>query len=251
MRLDLFLVENNYFNSRQKAQNAIKEGAVSVNGKVINKPNFECSLGDDIVILKETNPYVSRGGYKLEAAIKNFYLDFNDKVVLDIGASTGGFTDCALKHGAKLVYAVDVGTDQLDESLRNRNDVVSLEQTNVLDIESFDNEIDFIVMDVSFVSISKILPAIDKFLTDKNGFVCLVKPQFEVGKRFLKNGIVKDRTLHIKVLEDVKSAIESYGMGIEKMTVSPILGGSGNKEFLIYVRRNVKSKVNIVEVCNK
>ena len=204
---------------------------------------------DDISILKETNHYVSRGGYKLEAAIKEFYLDFKDKIILDIGASTGGFTDCALKHGAKLVYAVDVGTDQLDDSLKNRSDVISYEQTNVLDIDSFDHEIDFIVMDVSFVSISKILPAIDKFLTDKNAFVCLVKPQFEVGKRFLKNGIVKDITMHIKVLENVKDALSFYNMGIEKMTVSPILGGSGNKEFLIYVKRNVNSKINIIEVC--
>lgn len=249
MRLDLFLVEKGYFNSRQKAQNAIKDGAVNVNGKVITKPNFECIEFDDISIIKETNHYVSRGGYKLEAAIKEFYLDFTDKVILDIGASTGGFTDCALKHGAKLVYAVDVGTDQLDESLKNRSDVISYEQTNVLDIESFDNEIDFIVMDVSFVSISKILPAIDKFLTNKNSFICLVKPQFEVGKRFLKNGIVKDRTMHIKVLEDVKLYLEEYNMGIEKLIVSPILGGSGNKEFLMYVKRNVKSKINIIEVC--
>ena len=249
MRLDIFLVENGYFNSRQKAQNAIKDGAVSVNGKIVTKSNYECVDFDDISILKETNHYVYRGGYKLEAAIKEFYLDFKDKIILDIGASTGGFTDCALKHGAKLVYAVDVGTDQLDDSLKNRSDVISYEQTNVLDIDSFDHEIDFIVMEVSFVSISKILPAIDKFLTDKNAFVCLVKPQFEVGKRFLKNGIVKDRTMHIKVLENVKDALSFYNMGIEKMTVSPILGGSGNKEFLIYVKRNVNSKINIIEVC--
>ena len=249
MRLDIFLVENGYFNSRQKAQNAIKDGAVSVNGKIVTKSNYECVDFDDISILKETNHYVSRGGYKLEAAIKEFYLDFKDKIILDIGASTGGFTDCALKHGAKLVYAVDVGTDQLDDSLKNRSDVISYEQTNVLDIDSFDHEIDFIVMDVSFVSISKILPAIDKFLTDKNAFVCLVKPQFEVGKRFLKNGIVKDITMHIKVLENVKDALSFYNIGIEKMTVSPILGGSGNKEFLIYVKRNVNSKINIIEVC--
>ena len=249
MRLDVFLVEKNHFSSRQKAQNAIKEGAVCVNGKIVLKPNFECAEFDSIEILKETNPYVSRGGYKLEAAIKHFYLDFKDKVVLDIGSSTGGFTDCALKHGAKLVYALDVGTNQLDESLRNRSDVISMEQTNILDVESFPTKIDFIVMDVSFVSITKILPAIDKFLDENNAFVCLVKPQFEVGKIYLKNGIVKDRTMHIKVLEDVKSVIESYGMGIEKMIASPILGGSGNKEFLIYVKRNVKSKVNIIEVC--
>lgn len=250
MRLDLYLVEHGLFETRNKAQTAIKEGAISVNGKVINKPNFECSSFDDVKILKETNPYVSRGGFKLEAAIKEFYLDFKDKIVLDIGSSTGGFTDCALKHGAKLVYALDVGTEQLDHSLRNRSDVVVMEKTNILDVLSFPTNIDFIVMDVSFVSITKILPAIDRFLNEDNAFICLVKPQFEVGKRYLKNGIVKDRTMHISVLENINEALESYNLGMQKLILSPILGGSGNKEFLMYVKRNVKSKVNIIEVCS-
>lgn len=249
MRLDVLLVTKGFFQTRSKAQNAIKEGAVSVNGKVILKSNFECNLDNEITILKNTNPYVSRGGYKLEAAIKEFYLDFNGKVILDIGSSTGGFTDCALKHGAKLVYSCDVGSDQLDSSLRGRDDVVVMEKTNILDVYDLP-KIDFIVMDVSFVSINKILPAIERFLTDDNGFVCLVKPQFEVGKVFLKNGIVKDRTMHIKVLENVSKALEEYGMGIEKLIVSPILGGSGNKEFLMYVKKGIKSKVNIIEVCS-
>ena len=153
MRLDLYLVEKNYFKTRTKAVAAIKENVVSVNGKIITKQNYEVSLTDEIVILKEVNPYVSRGGLKLEAAIQNFYLDFQDKIILDIGASTGGFTDCALKHGAKLIYAVDVGTDQLDSSLRNLDQVVVMEQTNILDVLELPVLFDFVVMVVSFVSI--------------------------------------------------------------------------------------------------
>lgn len=250
MRLDVFLVENGYFQTRNKAANSIKENAISVNGKIISKPNFDVKETDEIIVLKEVNPYVSRGGFKLEAAIKHFYLDFQDKIVLDIGSSTGGFTDCALKHGAKLVYAVDVGTNQLDSSLLNRDDVMVYEQTNILDVDSFPTKIDYVVMDVSFVSIEHILPAVNRFITDDNGFVCLIKPQFEVGKVHLKNGIVKDRTTHIKVLENVRKALEEYNLGILKLIPSPILGGSGNKEFLAYIKRNVKSNINIIEVCS-
>lgn len=248
MRLDLFLVEKGYFPTRSKAQMAIKDNAVLVDG-FNAKSNMDVSEKNKISILKQTLPYVSRGGLKLEAAISSFHLDFKDKVVLDIGSSTGGFTDCALKHGAKLVFACDVGTNQLDSSLLNRKDVVVMQQTNILDITSFDMELDFLVMDVSFVSIEKIIPAIDRFLTNENALVCLIKPQFEVGKVYLKNGIVKERTMHIRVIENVISALENYGMGIEKMIPSPILGGSGNKEFLAYIKRNVKTKINVIEVC--
>ncbi|MDE6013442.1 MAG: TlyA family RNA methyltransferase, partial [Anaeroplasmataceae bacterium] len=192
---------------------------------------------------------VSRGGYKLAKAIEEFQLDFEDKIVLDIGASTGGFTDCALKNGAKLVYSVDVGTDQLDESLRNKEEVVVLEQTNILEIASLPTQIDFIVMDVSFVSIEKILPAVDRFLTDDNAFVCLINPTFELGKKYFKNGVVKNKNDHLRVLKQVTEALRKYNMGISKLTVSPILGSSGNKEFLAYIKRNVVSQINLLEVC--
>ncbi|MDE7162264.1 MAG: TlyA family RNA methyltransferase, partial [Anaeroplasmataceae bacterium] len=169
--------------------------------------------------------------------------------VLDIGASTGGFTDCALKHGARLVYAVDVGTNQLDSSLKENARVISLEQTNILDIDSFPVVFDYVVMDVSFVSIEHLLPAIERFLTEDTIWVCLIKPQYELGKRYLKNGIVKDRTLHIKAIEQVVSALESYNLGVVKLIPSPILGGSGNKEFLACIKRNAKTRVNTIEVC--
>ena len=249
MRLDVYLVEKGLFTTRNKAQSAIKDNAISINGKIVSKPNFDVSEFDDVTIVKESNPYVSRGGFKLEKAIKEFNLDFKDKVILDIGSSTGGFTDCSLKHGAKLVYSVDVGTDQLDKSLLNRDDVVVYEQTNILDVYELPHHIDFMVMDVSFVSIEVILPAVDRFLDDTNGFVCLIKPQFEVGKVHMKNGIVKDRNTHIKVIENVRDVLKKYNMGILKLIPSPILGGSGNKEFLAYIKRNVESKINILEVC--
>ncbi len=249
MRLDLYLVEKGYFNSRNKAKNAIDNNAVAVNGKVISKSSFDVSEYDKVEVVGEVCPYVSRGGYKLEAAIKQFYLDFKGKTIVDIGASTGGFTDCALQFGAKRVYSIDVGTNQLDESLLENPNVVSLEQTNILDIEYFPEIIDYFVMDVSFVSITHLLPGISKFIDDENALVCLIKPQFEVGKKYMKNGIVKDRTVHISVIEKIEAELKLYGLGISKLIPSPILGGSGNKEFLALIKKNVKNKINIVEVC--
>ncbi len=249
MRLDLYLVQNQFFESRSKAQTAIKESCISVNGALITKPNYEVELEDVVDIIKTTLPYVSRGGLKLEGAIKAFLLDFKDKIVLDIGASTGGFTDCALQHGAKLVYAVDVGTNQLALSLRNKKEVKLLEQTNILDITGFPTTIDYILMDVSFVSIEKMLPAIDRFLTEDNAFVCLIKPQFEAGKKYFKNGVIRDKAIHLQVLRKVEEALASYHMGIRKLIPSPILGGSGNKEFIALIQRNVVSNINLLEVC--
>ncbi|MDE6408589.1 MAG: TlyA family RNA methyltransferase, partial [Anaeroplasmataceae bacterium] len=147
------------------------------------------------------------------------------------------------------VYAVDVGNNQLDNSLREREDVIVWEQTNILDVAAFPVDFDFIVMDVSFVSIEKILPAIERFLKEDSTFICLIKPQFEVGKMYLKNGIVKDRTLHIKVLEKNIAVLEMYHLGITKLIASPILGGSGNKEFLACIRKNAKTRINVIEVC--
>lgn len=249
MRLDIYLVEKGFFDSRSKAQAAIADGGVLVDGKLITKANFDVKEEPKIEIIKNSCPYVSRGGLKLAEAISKFYLDFNGKIVLDIGASTGGFTDCALKHGAQLVYAVDVGSNQLDASLKNHCKVVSMEQTNILDVGAFPVVFDFLVMDVSFVSIEHLLPAIDRFLTEEATLICLIKPQYELGKRYLKNGVVKDRALHIKSIEQVISAVEGYGMGVVKLIPSPILGGSGNKEFLACVKRNAKTRVNSIEVC--
>ena len=242
MRLDIYLTERNQIESRTKAKSLIGDSLVIVNGKIITKPSFEVSEDDEVKIIGNNNPYVSRGGLKLEAAINNFNLDFKDKVVLDIGASTGGFTDCALQHGAKLVYAVDVGSDQLHPSLRSNPKVVSMEKTNVKDLGELPNKIDFVVMDVSFVSIEYLLPFIYKYVMEANdGFVMLIKPQFELGHQKLKNGVVKDSKTHLRVIENIKAELNKYNLGIYKIIHSPILGGDGNKEFLAYVKNGSKT----------
>ena len=251
MRLDLYLVENGFFESRSKAKAAIEAGNIMINDKIINKSSYDITDTDNVKLTGSINPYVSRGGLKLEAAIKSFLIDMNDKTVLDIGASTGGFTDCALQHGARRVYAVDVGTNQLADKLLYDERVVSLEQTNIIDIDFFPEPIDLIVMDVSFVSIGYMLPNIIKHITKDNALVCLIKPQFEVGKVHLKNGIVKERTVHIHVLENVINECKKYNLGITKLITSPILGGSGNKEFLAYIKLGSETKVNILELFNK
>ena len=245
MRLDLYLVENNYFESRNKAKAEIENGNVIINGKAITKSSYDVKDTDSIEISNNICPFVSRGGYKLDYAISEFNLDFNNKTVLDIGASTGGFTDCSLQHGAKLVYSVDVGTNQLHEKLRNDSRVISMENTNILDAKDIPYT-DYIVMDVSFVSIEYLLPGIEKYITDNNTFVCLIKPQFEVGKLNMKGGIVKDRNSYLKVLENVNEALASYNLGISKLALSPILGGSGNKEFLALIKRNIKTNINFI-----
>ena len=247
MRLDQYLVEKGFFESRNKAKTAIDEGHISINDKIITKSSYDVLDSDTIKIVGDICPFVSRGGYKLLAAIKSFYLDFNGKTIVDIGASTGGFTDCALQNGAAKVYSIDVGTNQLAEKLRNDSRVISLEQTNIKDIPCFPEKIDFFVMDVSFVSIEYLMKDIEKFITEDNKLVCLIKPQFEVGKTHMKNGIVKDRTTHIQVIKNIMNDLANYGLGTSKLIPSPILGGSGNKEFLCLIERNVKALVNVVE----
>ncbi len=244
MRLDNFLVLNKNIESRNKANILIKEGNVLVNNKKILKPSFDVDDSDEIEIIKELS-YVSRGGLKLEGAIKVFNLDFRDKVILDIGSSTGGFTDCALKHGAKLVYAVDVGKNQLHPTLKNDKRVISYEETNIRDITSFSLKLDYVVMDVSFVSIEYLLPSISRFMNEAYASIILIKPQFEVGKMHLKNGIVKDKNLYKKILENIINELSKYDLGIMDLKLSPIKGGSGNTEFLSLIKKG-ESRVNIL-----
>ena len=248
MRLDQYLVEKGYFETRNKAKSEIDSGHVKINDKIITKPSFDI-LGDETIELIDICPYVSRGGYKLDKAIKAFNLDLCNKVVLDIGSSTGGFTDCAIKNGAKLVYAIDVGSNQLHESLRNNDKVISMENTNILDLDK--DKLypfpDILVMDVSFVSIEYLLPGINNFILDDTLFMCLIKPQFEVGNVKFKNGVIKDRNIHIKVIENVRKELNLYGLDIFKLTSSPILGGSGNKEFLALIKRGINLDLNIIK----
>ncbi len=238
-RIDILLTLKGHFNSRSRAKQAIIDNKVYVNDKLVTKPSLLVDTDSNIVVKFDALEYVSRGGKKLEKAIKTFNLDFTDKCILDVGASTGGFTDCALKHNASKVIAVDVGSDQLHPSLKEDKRVEFYENTNILSFEIKDN-IDYAVMDVSFTSIK---PIID-YLSDKvNNIIVLVKPQFELGKVYIKNGVVKDRKLHVKVLKDITSYISNTSLSINDFTYSPIKGGSGNIEFILHMSNTKSNKI--------
>lgn len=239
MRIDKKLVEMGLFQTRTKAQDAIKNGYVYVNDKQILQSSFVYTDGK-IDIIEEAYKYVSRGGYKLEKAIEYFKLDFKDSIVMDIGASTGGFTDCSLKHQAKKVIAIDVGSNQLDKSLKSDSRVLSLEQTNFLEIEDiYDN--DYFVMDVSFISITKLLPKIKQMMNDKRKLITLIKPQFEAGKINFKNGVLNDKKKHEEILKEILNFASSLGFILKGITYSPIKGKSGNIEYLAYFANDGKS----------
>ena len=244
-RLDIALTELNLARSRTAAQRIIQEGIVIVNGKVITKASESVDVEIDTIELSEQPEcmkYVGRGGFKLEKAIEYFNLQIKDKICLDIGASTGGFTDCMLKNGAEKVFAVDVGRDQLDDSLKNNSKVISLEQ---LDIRYADKEItesvDFISIDVSFISLKHILPEILRFSSNNSECVALIKPQFENGKnKNGKNGVIRDQKLHKKIVDDIIAFTEGLGFSSVEVIPSPIEGGDGNREFLMHFIINKK-----------
>lgn len=237
MRIDLRLKEE--FNiSRQKAQMLIKEEAVFVNDKLVLKSSMEV-MDSDIVRINENDvlKYVSRGGLKLEKALECFNISVKDMECVDIGASTGGFTHVLLKNNAKRVYAVDVGTNQLAQSIKEDDRVVSVENTNIIDfVKDFNKKVDFVCTDVSFVSVTKILHCIKVLLKDAAVCVILVKPQFECGREHNKNGIVKDKRVHKNVLLNVLSAVYDNGLEPVDLAVSPIKGGDGNVEYLLKIK---------------
>ena len=240
MRLDVYLAEKKICASRTAAARLIDEGGVSVNGKTAKKASFDVSEEDEIFVCDEKQlKYVGRGGLKLERAIAAFGLDLNGKECLDIGASTGGFTDCMLQNGAKRVYAVDVGTNQLAEKLRSDKRVISLENTDIRDF-FLNSEADFIGADVSFISLKLILPHIFRLLKSGGEAVVLIKPQFEVGKRNLltKKGVVRDEKLRLKIVEELKNFAEQCGFKLIGTEISPITGGDGNVEFLLGLRKD-------------
>lgn len=238
MRLDLYLVENGLVLSRTEAKNFIVSSAVKVNGKTVTKPAFD--IGDDspeVVVDKSGKKYVSRGGLKLEAAIEAFKIDVKDKQAIDIGASSGGFTDCLLSYGAKSVIAVDSGTAQLVESLKNDPRVISIENHNARYTKPEDLPYvpNLCVMDVSFISATYIMPAIRDILTPGSDFICLIKPQFEVGRSGLgKGGIVKNDKVRADAIKKVVDYAGSLGFVCHSVIKSPIEGGDGNIEFLAH-----------------
>lgn len=237
VRLDVLLYERGYFESREKARAAVMAGQVLVNGQKALKPGQPADL-DANVEVRGGLPYVSRGGLKLEKALKVFGINLEGKTVLDVGASTGGFTDCALQNGAAKVYAVDVGYGQLAWKLRCDPRVALLERTNIRNLApgSLDGTPDFFTVDVSFISLTKVLPCVASLVAPGARGVVLVKPQFEAGRENVgKKGVVKDPAVHRQVLDDICNFITGSGWGIEGINFSPVRGPEGNIEYLIYL----------------
>lgn len=241
-RLDALLVDMNLAPSREKAKTIIMSGIVYVNGQKEDKAGttFE-EEGIKIEVKGSTLRYVSRGGLKLEQALKVFPIDLQGKVCLDIGASTGGFTDCMLQNGAAKVYSVDVGHGQLDWKLRNDERVICMEKTNFryMTPEDLGESVDFASCDVSFISLSKILGPAYQMLKDEGTFVCLIKPQFEAGRdKVGKKGVVRDKKVHAEVIEMVLGFAKEAGFGVLDLDHSPITGPEGNIEYLIYLSKD-------------
>jgi len=239
-RLDIALVEKGLASSREKAKRLIQADAVSVDGKIQNKAGFWVTEESEITLLFHPFRYVSRGGLKLEKMLQKQGIDLTGKVCIDIGASSGGFTDCMLQNHAERVYAVDVGSDQLDQKLREDPRVVNMEHTNIryLKKEELSDTISFGSVDVSFISLTLVLPVLYDLLEECGEAICLVKPQFEAGKgKVGKNGVVKDKAVHCEVLERVIGFSDSLGFGIRDMDFSPITGPEGNVEYLIYLKK--------------
>lgn len=238
MRLDVYLFNKGFVKSRQRAKTLIENGNVKIDSLVVSKPSFEINeLINHTVDITEDCPYVSRGGLKLERILQETKTDIKDKVCLDIGASTGGFTHCLLLNGAKRVYAVDSGTNQLDIKLRDDSRVVSIENMNArnIDVEDIGELVDIITIDVSFISQNLIIPSLVKLMKEDSIFFSLIKPQFEVGKAFVgKGGIVKDKNLRLNAVNSVIDFAKSHSLICNQFIKSPITGGDGNVEYLAY-----------------
>ena len=240
IRIDQLLVKKGLVESRQKAQAIIMAGAVFIDGKRINKPGIKVSESSEIYLKDILPRYVSRGGLKLESALKEFKVDVSKKVFLDVGASTGGFTDCLLQHGAKKVIAVDVGYGQMHFKLRNDPRVRLLEKTNIryLAPEMLNEEIDGAVIDVSFISLKLVIPPVSRLLKEHALILALIKPQFEAGRKHVgKGGVVRDPKVHKKVIEEITQFCKDINWEVKGYIPSPILGPKGNREFFIYLIR--------------
>ncbi len=236
-RLDLLLFEKELYNSREKSKQAIEMNRVKVDGKLVAKPSMQCDETCDFQVLPFE--FVSRGGFKLQKALEEFKIDIKDKIVLDIGASTGGFSDVCLQNGANKIYAVDTGENQLAEKIKKDEKVINLEKTNYLKLskEKF-VDVNFVVIDVSFVSLTKFAPKLaDDFQNIE--IVALIKPQFECGADYAKKhkGVVKDPKVHTKIVKNIEIAFGNLGFQTQGIIESPIKGGDGNTEFLIYLKK--------------
>ncbi|HBV89074.1 MAG TPA: TlyA family rRNA (cytidine-2'-O)-methyltransferase [Desulfosporosinus sp.] len=237
-RIDVLIVKNGLAASREKAKAMVMSGIVFVGGQRVDKPGVELPLETLIELKGDILPFVSRGGLKLAKALEAFPISFKDQVVVDIGASTGGFTDCALQNGAKRVYAVDVGYGQLDWKLRTDPRVISMERVNAryLTKDTLPEQVDWVVSDVAFISITKIFSAMIAILKEEGQVLSLIKPQFEAGREHVgKKGVVKDSNIHKQVLETVLGQAEGIGFKVLGLDYSPIRGPEGNIEYLAWL----------------
>ena len=236
-RIDVLLVEKGLVESRERAQKTIMAGLVYVEGERVDKPGTKVDTELEIIVKGNPIPYVSRGGLKLEKALKTLNIDLTGKRCMDIGASTGGFTDCMLQNGASHVFSVDVGYGQLDWKLRNDPRVTNMERTNIRYVteEQIGEKLDFLSIDVSFISLKLVLPVAVSLLKDAGEMVFLIKPQFEAGREHMKkSGVIRDAKIHKQVLHQVMANVTASGLLVDYLTFSPIKGPKGNIEFLAH-----------------
>ena len=249
-RLDTLLVNRGLAESREKAKATIMAGLVFVKNQRVDKAGTKIDVEADILVKGNPIPYVGRGGLKLEKALDVFPIDLTDAVMMDIGASTGGFTDCALQNGARKVFAVDVGYGQLAWKLRTDDRVVNMERTNMRNVtlEQIGGQVDFISIDVSFISLLKIMPAAAPLLRDGGTMVTLIKPQFEAGRENVgKGGIVRNEAVHYQVIRSVTDGIAEFGLTPLALTYSPIKRADGNIEYLLYLCKDGRNSNDITD----
>lgn len=247
-RLDVLLVNRGLFESREKAKTAIMAGQIFIGTVCVDKAGTKVAIDADIHVKGNTLPYVSRGGLKLEKALTMYPIDLTDAVMVDIGASTGGFTDCALQNGARKVFAIDVGYNQLAWKLRQDSRVINMEKQNIRTVtpEQLGELSDFISIDVAFISLDKVLPVAVTLLKDSGSLVALIKPQFEAGRdKVGKGGIVRDKAVHKEVLDRILHVAEDAGLYLHGLTYSPIKGTEGNIEFLGFFTKQAANAIAI------
>lgn len=247
-RIDNLLVIKKIIDSREKAKKYIMAGVVYANGERVDKPGTKVPIESNIVVKGNPIPYVSRGGLKLEKALNTFSLQIKDKIAFDVGASTGGFTDCMLKNGVKKVYAIDVGYGQLDWKLQNDKRVIVMDRTNIRYLEKKDigEFANLVSIDVSFISLKLVLPKVKELTTEDVDIIALIKPQFEAGREKVgKKGVVRDIKVHKEVIKEIYDFCLSIGLNFEALTFSPVKGAEGNREYLAHI---VKNKVNEFDI---
>jgi 23S rRNA (cytidine1920-2'-O)/16S rRNA (cytidine1409-2'-O)-methyltransferase len=250
-RIDVLLVEKGFFDSREKARKNLMAGLVFVDNARVDKPGEKVKRDANIEVKGVAIPYVSRGGLKLEKAIKAFDLNLEGKISMDVGASTGGFTDCMLKNGASKVFAVDVGYGQMAWSLRTDPRVVCMERTNIRYVKSEDigDKLDFASIDVSFISLKLVLPVVKSLLNENGEIIALIKPQFEAGREKVgKKGVVRDPEVHREVVDKIVTFAQSIGLSLKGLTFSPIKGPEGNIEYLAYFAKTEETEKTVDEL---